>query len=337
MDKRTGIFAACAKPGLFLLSLVYGLVVSVLITIKRIFPVRLGCKVISIGNVTVGGTGKTPLVELVAGFLENQGRKVAIVSRGYGKKRGEAADEPAMLEAKLKNIFMIVDANRARATRAAIKEHTIDTVVFDDGLQQWHIAKDLEIVTIDAGNPFGNGCLLPRGILRQPLATLKRADIFVITKTNIGSFAAMAREKFREINPEAAVFDAGYKATGFYKIGQARDPEPAAVLNKKRVFLFSGIADPDSFSFLAQASGAVIAGHRKFADHHQYQKEDVDEIARQAKAVQADFIVTTEKDAVKLSFLKEIKPALEIGVLCMGIEIKDEQGFFSRLRGLYTI
>ena len=336
-DRANSPFACFLKGVLFFLSLVYAAIVSILIVLKRVSPVRLGCKVISVGNITVGGTGKTPLVELVAGFLKSQGHTVAIISRGYHKSPGEAADEPAMLSAKLKDIFVLVDSDRIKAAQRAIREHAIDTAVFDDGLQQWHIKKDMEIVAIDASNPFGNGHLLPRGILRQPLGTLECADIFVITKTNIGSFALPARQRLKEINPKALIFDAEHKATGFYVLGSAHSRQPATVLNKKRVFLFSGIADPDSFSFLAQESGAIVAGHQKFADHHRYTGSEIDGVIQVARQQHADMVVTTEKDAVKLSFLKESKRALGIGVLTMGLRIKDEQGFFSRLRSLYTL
>jgi len=268
IDKYNGKVSSIIKTALFLLSLIYGLMVRVLIFLFQIFPCHLNCKVISIGNITLGGTGKTTSVEFITRYLKQQGHKVAILTRGYKRQKAPYAvrptryeimgDEPYMLAKNLKDTPVIVDADRVRAARKAINNYAADTVILDDGFEQWKIKKDLEIVTVDAVNPFGNGHMIPRGILREPLSSLRRADIFLITKTNLNSNTKELLDSLRKLNPSALIFESIHKPLGFYKIGSPDELFNIAALKGKNVALFSGIADPESFESLIKGLGLQV-------------------------------------------------------------------------------
>jgi tetraacyldisaccharide 4'-kinase len=225
-DRYKGFFFGIFKSFLWILSLIYGLIVRLLVLFYRGRRYRLDCKVISVGNITVGGTGKTSLVEWICRYLKKQGHRVAILSRGYKRETPNLkfqipnyetmGDEPYMLQMRLEGIPVIVDADRIRAGRRAVNIFKADTVILDDGFQQWRIAKDLEIVTIDATRPFGNGQLLPRGILREPLSSLARADILVLTKTNLSHKTSGIREALYSWSPKASVFESSHEPAGFY-------------------------------------------------------------------------------------------------------------------------
>ena len=288
-DKKKGLIAGILKILLFIFSLIYGLSVRILSFIYRIKPYHPGCKVISVWNITLGGTGKTPLVELLARFLRDEGHRVAILSRGYKRnvthhtshvKRYETmGDEPYMLSRNLGNIPVIVNSDRVKSVLKAIQDYETDTVILDDGLQQWRIKKDLEIVTIDATNPLGNSYLLPRGVLREPLSSLRRAQIFVLTKVNLEPDNQKIKGILNKINPDALIIEAIYKPAGFYKIGEPGgnllSPEE---FRGKQVTLVCGIADPQSFENLIANLGIDIGLSFKFPDHHPYTEDGGQEI-----------------------------------------------------------
>jgi len=299
-DQKQGPVAGVLKFFLYLLSLAYGLIVRLLIVYCRLFPKPLGCKVISVGNITVGGTGKTVLVEYVAGFLQQQGHKAAIISRGYKRKNSALGDEPYMLSQKLPGIPLIVDANRQRAALRAVREHGVDTVILDDALQQWRLIKDLEIVTIDATNPFGNRCLLPRGLLRQPLSSLKAADIFVLTKVNLAAELKSTKETLSKLNPGAGIVESVHQPIGFYAYGNPDNLLPMESLAGKRAIIFCGIGDPQSFAALIRGLGVTIEQFFQFPDHHHYSASDLRKITRAGQAEFAGIIITTEKDASRI-------------------------------------
>jgi len=345
-DKYRGIIPRVINYFLFLLSLVYGLIVRFIIFINQIKPYHLNCRVISIGNITWGGTGKTSLVAFIAKYLKNRGHKIAILSRGYKKPvtpypipvtRYEImGDEPYMLFRNLGDIPVIADTDRIRAAEVAMHDYGADTVILDDAFQQWRIEKDLEIVTIDATNPFGNWHLIPRGILREPLSSLKRADMFVLTKANINPDIEDIKVFLNSINPHAPIFESIHKPVGFYKMEKPYDLLDTAALKTKIVTLFSGIADPDSFDYLIRNAGIEIGLSFRFPDHYHYLQGDLDKIIKESQKKNIDTLVTTEKDAARLEGLKVNAGGLMILVLRVELEIKDEQGFYSRLRGLYT-
>lgn len=335
--KYSGIIALPIKAILLALSLIYGLVIRFLILIYRIKPCRLNCKVISVGNITLGGTGKTSLVELICFYLKERGKKVAVLTRGYKGRPEAAADEPYMLQQKLKDVLVIVDADRIKAGKRAITDFGMDTLVLDDGFQQWRLHKDLEIVTIDATNPFGNKHMIPRGILREPIRSLKRADIFVLTKTNLTGEAKTLKDFLGSINPAAEVFESIHRPIGLYNIDNPKDLLNPESFKGKAVALFCGIGDPDSFEKVIAKLGSRIGLVLKFPDHHDYTQEDLQDIIRRSQESNIDTIITTEKDASRLRSFKLLRLGLKLFVLRIVIEIKGEQGFYDRLLKLYSV
>lgn len=333
---------------LFILSFIYGAGVRILIFFCRLKPCRLNCKVISIGNITLGGTGKTSLVEFIASFLKDQGHKVAILSRGYKRKAVRCTlhatrytvmgDEPYMLKMNLKDIPVIVNPDRIRAAKQAICDYGADTVILDDGFQQWKLKKDLEIVTVDSLNPFGNLHLIPRGVLREPISSLKRADVFVLTKTNLNPDIQDIKDFLSSINPRALIIESIHKPLGFYKIDERDKLLKPDALKGKTVTLISGIGDPDSFESLIISLGINVGLSFRFPDHHPYTQADLENVTYESQKKSIDTIVTTQKDAIRLSALHA--PRFRLHVFVLRIELKitnDEQRFLNRLFKLRTL
>ena len=331
-----------------MVSLIYGALVISLIFLSRILRRPLGCKVISVGNVTMGGTGKTALVSYIAELLKREGHTVAIISRGYKRKvtRSQGhkvtsaeimGDEPFMLKERLKDIPVIVDANRFRAGERAAREYKADTVILDDGLQQWGLKKDLEIVTIDATCPFGNRNLLPRGILRQPLFSLKCADIFLLTKTNLSRDVAKIKDTLSKINPDAPIFESFHRPIGFYNIKDPSRVLPVDGLKGRTATIFSGIGEPVSFKETARGLGITVGLSFEFPDHHNYTQKEIDEIINSSTEKKIDTIITTEKDSARLGHSGISYGEREILVMRIEIVINEEEKFQSRLRGIYAV
>jgi tetraacyldisaccharide 4'-kinase len=337
-DKYKGLIPDIIKLCLFILSLIYGLAIRILILFNRLITRKLNAKVVSVGNITLGGTGKTSLVEFIAECLKLRNHKVAILSRGY-KGRGvkAPADEPFMLQMNLKDVPVIVNADRIKGGSRAINDFSADTLILDDGFQQWKIKKDLEIVTIDATNPFGNKHMIPRGILREPLSSLKRADMFVLTKTNLQSDTKDLKNILSRINPSAEIFESMHKPIGFYSINKRQELLNLDRLKDKTATLFCGIADPDSFERLITESGIKIGLSFKFPDHYNYTQRDLGDISQRSKDKGIDMIITTEKDAARLHSLQPSAFSLQLLVFRISIAIKDEQRFHNRLLKLYSL
>ncbi len=301
----------------------------------------LGCLVVVVGNLTVGGTGKTPVVEKFATALRDRGRKVAILSRGYKSKRppfwkrwwyalthtaepppkivsdgeqvlldsDEAGDEPFMLARNLPGVIVLVDKNRVKAGAYAIKKFGCDTLVLDDGFQYLPLKGRLNLLLVDKTNPFGNGHLLPRGILREPIKHLKRASYVFLTKSN-GERDGDLEALIKKHNPEVDIIECAHQPKYLRRFGVAeaagggRAPggakEPLAFLKGKRVMAFSGIATPESFEKFLRDLGALIVARERFLDHYRFGEEDFAALTAMARAERAEIIVTTEKDAVRI-------------------------------------
>lgn len=306
-----------------LLSALYGAGLSC----KKYFcrhPDKLPAKVISIGNLTLGGTGKTPAVISVAQEAKKRGHKPCILTRGYrGKAKdisfvskgdrpllspAEAGDEACLMAETLRGVIIIKGKDRFRAGTAVFDNAHQAIVnlqyphlfILDDGFQHWKLHRDADVVLIDATNPFGNEKLFPEGIMREPFSALERAHIIVITKSDMapqGAVSSITR-KVKQYNREAPVFTAAHKATGL--VNASGEVKGLDSLNDKKIYAFSGIANPAYFQSTLTSAGAHIAQFRKFRDHHKYSRKDINEIQKNAAGLD---IITTEKDLVKLKEL----------------------------------
>jgi tetraacyldisaccharide 4'-kinase len=337
-DKRKGVIAGILKVFLLILSLIYGLVVRVLSFVYRFKPYRLNCKVISVGNITLGGTGKTPLAEMLAKELTSKGHRIAILIRGYaswGLVRTSCADEPILLTHNLPGVHILVGRDRYQTGKEAIERYGVDTIILDDGFQYWCLFRDLDIVAIDATNPFGNGQTLPRGILREPLSSLKRANILVLTKMDLGKDNLPSlKERLKHINPKAIIASSVHRAVELYDLSGVH--YPLSHIQGKDVCIFSGIADPESFEKTLLNLGARPVEKFCFPDHYDYKEEDMRKIFDSCIKSNLDTIITTEKDKTRLpaSFTYDFS----ISLLILRIElqiVENEKDFFNRLVSLY--
>ncbi len=295
---------------------------------------RVAARVVSIGNLAAGGTGKTPLVALTAGQLMAMGRRVAILSRGYGRVgRGRIAvapedpeadwrrigDEPALLRRILPGVPMVIGADRVAAAREAIRRFGADTLVLDDGFQHRWLRRDLDIVLLDALRPLDNGNLLPRGLLREPPRALARAHLLVLT-------ADAAPPDWEAMAARLAPWARGVPVAGAVRIptcwldlASGARVAPGALVGRRAV-AFAGIARPSRFRELVAALGIEVAAFLPFRDHHPYTPSDLAAIAAAARRHEAEIAVTTEKDAVRLAGLA-LPSAFPIQVLRIAMEM----------------
>jgi len=286
---------------------------------------RLGAAAISIGNITVGGTGKTPLVAFVAEILAEQGERVCILTRGYGRENpGErvlvsdsekiladvkkAGDEPFELARKLPGKAIIVaDANRVAAAKWAKEEFKITAFVLDDGFQHRRAERDLDIVLLDATNPFGNSKTLPSGILREPLANLQRAGLIVITRANLVNPKQISDLKLQitNLNPDCPIFTAENKISNLVELKDFLEtPNPKSQIPNPKSLAFCALGNPDNFFEQLKLENFDLTATRKFPDHHRYAQADIEKLEAEAKQNGAESLLTTAKDAVKLSNLR---------------------------------
>jgi len=297
----------------------------------RIFRDRtLGVQVIAIGNLTLGGTGKTPVVEKFARELRDAGRNVAILSRGYRSKPAPlhlqilnkiflredqtpprivsdgksllldsemAGDEPYMLASNLKDVVVLVDKDRVKSGRYAIEKFGCDTLLLDDGFQYWELrGRRHDVVLIDRQQPFGNEHLIPRGNLREPPSHLARAHTIFITKSD-GKTTELC-ERISKLNPEAAVIECVHHPLYLEDVftGERRGLD---FLRGKKAASLSGIAQPESFEQSLVKLGAELVYSKRFADHHRFTQQEILNVINRAKKRQAEVIITTQKDAVR--------------------------------------
>lgn len=335
-DKYSGFIPEILKFILFLLSLIYGFIIRIIRFFSGLRIIKAQCKIISVGNITLGGTGKTPLVEYLARNLVGRGKKVVVVTRGYKKTTGLAlGDEALMLKEHLKDILVIVDTNRLKGIKNAWLKYKPDFIILDDSFQQWKIKKDLEIVVIDTLNPFGNRHMMPRGILREPLSALKRAEVFILTKVDLAGDIAEIKGVIRKYNTDALIVESVHEAVGFLKPGEETKIIDKNIFTSRRVALISGIANPQAFEKTVISQGAIVAAAFNFRDHHHYCQSDLDKIALGLKDKNVEAIITTAKDVVKLSSLNMGSLGVEVFILEIKLKIiKNEERFIDRLSGL---
>lgn len=314
---------------------------------------RLGTLVVSVGNITVGGTGKTPVVELLARTLTKRGRKVAILTRGYKSEdldapqswldeRGQpvpnlpkiasdgatrylgplhSGDEPFMLAKNLDGVAVLVDKNRIKSGIFAIEHLGCDTLLLDDGMQYLKLAHELDIVLVDCGAPFGTGAMLPRGTMREPKSSLARASYIVLTKCG-GKPQDKLIETIRRYNPVADIIVSNHGPKYLENVFTG-ERLPLEALQDKWVACLSGIARPESFEESLRSLGAKVEICRRFPDHHWFEPSELQEFYDRCADRAMDMIVTTEKDAVRLE-APEDKP--EVPIYFLRIEVEIHQG-----------
>ena len=247
--------------------------------------------VISIGNITWGGTGKTPIVEYVARFYLNRRKSPLVLLRGYG------ADETKQLAKQLPEAKFGVGADRFREGEKALRANPADVVILDDGFQHWKLKRDLDIVSINVLNPFGNHLLIPRGILREPLSSLKRASIVVLTDVNLTPRKELEnlKAKIHAISPKVEFIEAYREPLYFYR-PESKERIQVNRLQGHRVTTFSGIGTPRSFQMLLNQIGLRTVRNFEFSDHHPYTESELKEILQIKEASESQEIITTEKD-----------------------------------------
>ena len=274
----------------------------------------LNCKVISIGNITVGGSGKTPTVEYLSNLLQSKGHKVGIISRGYkrkskstlvvtdGKKKPESwkhvGDEPFLLAHKLENIPIVVGISRYKAGSMMIEKFQPDVILIDDGFQHLSLHRDLDIVLVNSKDKRSDHKLIPSGKLREPISNLTKADLIIITKSNIHTPSNYLINKIESFNRPTIYNE--LQIDSLLQIKSNKINKLDKIANKK-VYLFSALGDNESFKKIMGYTDAKIVGHSKYPDHYQYTLDDLNDIEQKATKCNAEFLITTEKDLVKIN------------------------------------
>lgn len=303
---------------------------------------KLPVPVISVGNLTMGGTGKTPTVAYIATLLKDLGHRPAIVSRGYGGKAGkpinlvsdgnnvlmtayEAGDEPLMLAEKLPGIPMLTGKIRLHPCRYAIEKLQCDSLILDDGFQHLAIARDINLVLFNATTLAGNSRVFPGGELREPVSALHRSDAFLLTGVDEANrprgerFADLLRKRF----PDKPVFFSSLACAPLV----ADPPAPSLTPEPHPLYAFCAIAHPNRFFSTLAAAGVDLAGSSTFPDHHPYRQTDIDELCRSAGKLGAKGLVTTEKDKVKLGSLQ-----IDLPLYTLKTRLQPEESFQVYLR-----
>ncbi len=329
---------------LYLLSLPYGGAVrarALFYSLGLLKTKTLHCPVISVGNITVGGTGKTPLVMALAKGLMAKGIAVAILSRGYKRTKTsesvvsdgktiflsleESGDEPFLMAKACPDTPVLVGKNRFVNGRIALQRFGAKGLILDDGYQHLSLNRDINILLIDSHIGFGDRHLLPRGILREPLSQLRRADLFLLTKAEDPWTYQPLEKEIYEIHPGAQVFHSHYEPVSL--VGPQDEQEELNLLKGKKILALSGIAHPNDFSSILRKCGMKIVREAIFPDHHLYTNKDLSYI--EEKIIGVDGIVTTEKDMVKLKALNI--DHLPIRALRIEMKIWEEEAFYKRV------
>lgn len=349
--EKHGILAAVLLGFLRLMSLIYGIGVAFKLAMYRhgiLKSHKLPCKVISLGNVTVGGTGKTPTAQRLAAIIRDMGCRVVILNRGYralwkgqiglvsdGKKiymtAAEAGDEAYLLAKNLPGVPVVIGKNRSVTGEYAVRRFNAEVIILDDGYQHWQLARDLDIVLVDTINVFGNNFLLPRGTLREPLENLDRADAFLLTKvdqsTDNARFAL--RDTLNQFNGRAVVVESTHSPQCFIEIeewykGVRSESIPVDAIHGRRIMAFSAIGNPSSFEQSIIDIGAQVIDAARYPDHHDYTMAEMQLVMQQAVDKDVWALITTEKDAVKIpsEFIHSDRP-LPVYVLDMKVRFHD--------------
>lgn len=347
-----GLFPHLIMGILYIFSLIYGLLVNIKLAGYKygIFQKqKLDCFVISLGNVTVGGTGKTPTAQRLARDIRDMGYRVVILNRGYrakwhgevgivsdGKRlhmdAAEAGDEAYMLAKHLPEVPVLIGAERAKTGRYAMEHFGAEVAILDDGYQHWQLERDLDILLVDTVNVFGNGYILPRGTLREPISHISRADICLMTKVDQAAAGSCdyIRETVHRYNPEARIVESIHQPRCFIPLTEwyvniASQGIDIAQMRGKRIMAVSAIGNPASFEQTLSDLGAVIIESLRYPDHHDYAMSEMTDIFQQTENAGAEAIVITEKDAVKIpADVAREKWSIPIYVIC--VEVNFQKG-----------
>ena len=311
---------------------------------------KLDCCVISIGNITVGGTGKTPTAQKMADLIKRMGYRVVILNRGYrshwDKEIGvvsdgnkifmtayEAGDEAYLMAKTLPGIPVVIGKNRAITGKYAVEKLNAEVIIMDDGYQHWHLERDLDVVLVDTLNMFGNGCVLPRGMLREPLENLNRGDLFLLTKTDQSSILSrmQLRKTIGKYNSKAPVVESVHHPKNFVEIadwykGITQNHMDLSELEGKNVMVFSAIGNPSSFEQTLSGIGLNIKEAVRYPDHHDYGMLEMQYILERASSHNAVAMITTSKDAVKIP-TEFIYSSREIPLYILNMDIQVTDGF----------
>ncbi|MFC1666784.1 tetraacyldisaccharide 4'-kinase [Candidatus Omnitrophota bacterium] len=329
------------KPKIYRYTLIpFSLIYYIFISLRNIFyrigifrKYALDVKVISVGNITWGGTGKTPVVLFILETILKKRLRPAVLIRGYGN------DEEDLFSRLFPGVPVWVGKDRVKNGMAAIARDSVDTLLLDDGFQYRRLKRDLDIVCIDAIDCFGNGCVIPAGSMREGLSSLKRADIFLITKVDLAKDQKALQNlenKLRRLNPKALVVKAIHKAQHFYKLSDNEIIDLGRLKNKS-VVLISAIGNPMSFEKTALNLGLNVNRHFVFRDHHWYKKKELENIDSYCKKNGISMAITTEKDVVRLRGAGYVTQNANIFALAIKLNIiENEQAFYNRLFGIYN-
>ena len=364
-ERRKAPFDSFVKGLLFVASRFYLRAINTRIWLydNRVIRYRaIGCLVVSIGNLTCGGTGKTPIVEIVARTLSQKGRRVAVLSRGYRSKdkRGffeklrkrlfskkmevpprvvsdgknllhdsiTAGDEPYMLASNLKDVAVLVDKDRVKSGLYAIDEFGTDVLILDDGFQYLRLKAHINIILVDSTSPFDNHHVLPRGLMREPIEHILRADYVFLTKSDGSPRLRHLKEFIRKHNHRAEIIECCHKPKYLEEVFDRGRRHPLESLQGKKIASISAIANPASFEGFLEDLGGELVLKRHYADHHRYRQQEMIDFINDAKAAGAELIVTTEKDAVRMPRLD--RRDIDIQFLRVEIDILSGQENFDQ-------
>lgn len=301
---------------------------------------------ISVGNLVVGGTGKTTLTKELAKYFLKRKVNVAIITRGYkrhftifpktvvfknesGKLHWyECGDEPYMLAEELPEIPIIIDKNRVRGGRYAIENFGSQIIILDDGFSYRKLFRDVNILILNSLKPFDNGYCLPRGLLREPVSALKRADIILLSKSDVNPNLEIVKKEIKKYNIKAPIFTMTYEPLCLFSLNGG-EKLPLTFLKNQKIVAVSGIGDPSYFELLLKKLGAYVVLSYRFPDHHFYSESEIKEIVQKGLENDCKIFITTYKDAVKLRELKSFPNSLLFLILI--VEIKVEKEFFDYL------
>jgi tetraacyldisaccharide 4'-kinase len=314
--QRRGPMAALLRVFLWFGTIVYGILHRTRHLLYRVGVLRthrFPCPVISVGNITAGGTGKTPLVEYVARWFARKNFRTAILARGYGAAgEGGTDDEDLISEMELENVVRLPGKDRVATARRALSEYRADLLVLDDGFQHFRIQRTLDIVAVDATNPFAGGRLLPRGLLREKPSALRRADLIVLTRTDQAQPEELESLRAR-LGPAVETVHKLVQVRSLW----SRKRYGVEWLRGRSVYAFCGVGNPEAFRRTLEDAGAQVVKFRAFDDHHRYRPEDLRRINAEAQEFMAESAITTEKDATKLN-----AEGFELPLFALRIEIE---------------